>query len=583
MGLLETLRGALKNDTNEGARTVVEDVKPVAPSPLVSRIQAALAKPLDEAEEKPTDDPAPGLPDAGPAAWGKVKTALKLLLGSKMYEESERTIRIEMAEGNVWVTNYDEMKFRGEERLVEAVKAHLKKEGAATTFKPGEKDGEDDIEEAVKVKYDGDEIEIEASVLGGGLTLRTFANERQKRAEISMTTFGRGKSASFVLPWVEGEDAKAMDARLRSLAKTIAPLIEQDLVVFAKSVEGVTRGVKLTLESVDLNERLDEDSLPTEGKARAMQRIDDAAKRSGILGAIKATEQRVKAITDKGKAKGVVDACDELIAALEGVKRAAKAKSESVTEASAQETKLIRVAAHMTASLAQVIGRKWSKAQVKEAAEDVTEISDFSKLVVDEYVSSIDWEDGVDESRAVTEAISTAEFAETLGDVVQKTLAAVGKKMTTQKVKALLGTWLEQPALVQKALGKLKDVTAEESVTEQRERKMHDMAVDRRMGQPDDGERLLIECYASVPGSYGESLTPKEQLRRIVSDLTWRVREMAMEGIGDDGKVIDYARANKEGVDLYDLAVSTVLKEINVSGLEALAEKVRADMKKWLK
>ena len=80
-------------------------------------------------------------------------------------------------------------------------------------------------------------------------------------------------------------------------------------------------------EAVDDNfEALTEAQLaeqPKDPKARALFRMDAAARRAGLDGMIKALTKRVKATKDPGKRQGIVDAMDELIKTLTQVKKSA--------------------------------------------------------------------------------------------------------------------------------------------------------------------------------------------------------------------------------------------------------------------
>lgn len=71
----------------------------------------------------------------------------------------------------------------------------------------------------------------------------------------------------------------------------------------------------------------EEADVPTDPKERAFKRMDDAAKRSGVMGMITATERRVKATAEKDKLQGVVDAISDIMDGLKMVSRAASAKA----------------------------------------------------------------------------------------------------------------------------------------------------------------------------------------------------------------------------------------------------------------
>jgi len=62
----------------------------------------------------------------------------------------------------------------------------------------------------------------------------------------------------------------------------------------------------------DLIDELSEARVPADPVERARKRIDDAAKRSGIDGAVKATVRRIKATKNNEKLSGIADVCVEL-------------------------------------------------------------------------------------------------------------------------------------------------------------------------------------------------------------------------------------------------------------------------------
>ncbi len=80
----------------------------------------------------------------------------------------------------------------------------------------------------------------------------------------------------------------------------------------------------------DANSRfyISEETVPTDPKQRAFMRMEDAAKRSGLLGMIAATERRVKATTEKAKLQGVVEAIADVVRNLNGVSKMAAAKAK---------------------------------------------------------------------------------------------------------------------------------------------------------------------------------------------------------------------------------------------------------------
>lgn len=81
----------------------------------------------------------------------------------------------------------------------------------------------------------------------------------------------------------------------------------------------------------------DLEEAPRDPKARAMLRMEDAAKRSGFGGMIKATHRRIKATGDAAKLRGIVDATASYVVDLQGLGNAA-AKKARVSEDEPSET-----------------------------------------------------------------------------------------------------------------------------------------------------------------------------------------------------------------------------------------------------
>jgi len=66
---------------------------------------------------------------------------------------------------------------------------------------------------------------------------------------------------------------------------------------------------------------LGEETAPKEPVARAMKRIDDAAKRGGFAGMLKATASRIKATKDPGKRAGLKTALANMIKELSSLEK----------------------------------------------------------------------------------------------------------------------------------------------------------------------------------------------------------------------------------------------------------------------
>lgn len=86
--------------------------------------------------------------------------------------------------------------------------------------------------------------------------------------------------------------------------------------------------VRLLREALKDIRAMLEGTAPAEPTARAKQRMDDAAKRGGIDGMLKATLSRIDATTDSDKLAGIVAYVDDLVAELEQIKKAAMKKTK---------------------------------------------------------------------------------------------------------------------------------------------------------------------------------------------------------------------------------------------------------------
>lgn len=105
-------------------------------------------------------------------------------------------------------------------------------------------------------------------------------------------------------------------------------------------------------------------------------------------------------------------------------------------------------------------------------------------------------------------------------------------------------------------------------------------AVDKALATP--GAKPLMECYGPIGYADDYKRDPKDRLRSLVYDLAYGVRELAMEGIGDDGRRLDYKKAEEAKFDVYDAIVNMVLKTINVKMLEGLAVQGRGLIEPYL-
>jgi hypothetical protein len=90
---------------------------------------------------------------------------------------------------------------------------------------------------------------------------------------------------------------------------------------------------------------------------------------------------------------------------------------------------------------------------------------------------------------------------------------------------------------------------------------------------------MLAECCELK--SYGEAQDPKQRARDLLSSLGSVIYTFATEGMGDDGKRLDWDKMNEAKVNPWDLANASLLKELNVNKLLAVADKVRAELTKY--
>lgn len=70
-----------------------------------------------------------------------------------------------------------------------------------------------------------------------------------------------------------------------------------------------------------------EEGVPSDPKARAELRMNDAAKRGGVSGLVKALQRRLKATKDEAKILGMMSAIDDLVSELQVIRKQAQAKT----------------------------------------------------------------------------------------------------------------------------------------------------------------------------------------------------------------------------------------------------------------
>jgi predicted RNA-binding Zn-ribbon protein involved in translation (DUF1610 family) len=108
-----------------------------------------------------------------------------------------------------------------------------------------------------------------------------------------------------------------------------------------------------------------------------------------------------------------------------------------------------------------------------------------------------------------------------------------------------------------------------------------DKAIDEAMAAEEHA--TVIQEWCDAPCRESSPRDAKEQLRDVVRSIVWQVERMALEGLEDDGKRLDYEAMNEAKEGVYDLVAATVLKQVNVNALVKLAEDARKKVAKYMK